>query len=819
MMVQHLRGLSRTNLSSWNMLIIVGNSALVAASHLFEQSTDNATIVRRWIGEVQEALIKKKSSRNNNRSNNDMVQMNAMRLLCQMKGNDRLGMAKLVQQYSAQAGKGITSPLALVILLRACDRLLSEELSQIGDVADHRDIREISPMCKLGFDFLESSLSHSDTMVSYEAARTLCTLPNLETQTHNLTRAIECFQRMLASDQPSARFAAVRTLSEVANIHPRAVARCNEALEGVLGDSNNHVATLAVTTLLKTGSEQSIERLVRNISSLISAVPDEFKITVVHSMQQLCLRYPMKHRVLVGFMAEFLREEGGFEFKRSIVDAIVSLTRMVPETADSSLLHLCEFIEDCEYTMLSTQTIHVIAELGPKALAPSRCIRFLYNRVILENAMVRAAAVSALTKFASSCPSLRMSIVSLLKHSCLDDDDEVRDRAVTAVKVLETAMESNPYVTPDADLSIEDAPPDVPAEEDMAALIYSELPFTFHRLEHSIKAYIATPGVMSNDLEQLTFSALPIIEDVNEEDDGTISGNYSSALNGLSKLDLGDDSLGDMKKIKKDRLDPAAAVYAVPELASLGRVFRSSAPIALTEDETEYVVRCVKHILDNHVVLQFIIQNTVEDQLMENVMVSVESDSELYEIIGDISAEKIKYGSAANCFTVLQRNEDKQIVPTGFVCQLNFTVVQVDSESGETLGDGYEEEYPLEDLIIVPSDYMAKVTAVDFRKAWNETSDSNEVLDKFLLQFKDLNKAVSSVIDLLGMSSCDGTGQLSKNTSGVKPHMLHLSGRFVGDKEVLVRAQLTPQSDGTLLKIAVRSSDPTVSRLVADCVM
>jgi coatomer protein complex subunit gamma len=45
-------------------------------------------------------------------------------------------------------------------------------------------------------------------------------------------------------------------------------------------------------------------------------------------------------------------------------------------------------------------------------------------------------------------------------------------------------------------------------------------------------------------------------------------------------------------------------------------------------------------------------------------------------------------------------------------------VVQVDPASGEDESEAFEEEYPLEELEISPSDYMAKVTVPDFRKAW-----------------------------------------------------------------------------------------------------
>lgn len=57
----------------------------------------------------------------------------------------------------------------------------------------------------------------------------------------------------------------------------------------------------------------------------------------------------------MNFLSNILREEGGFEYKKAIVDSIVILIRDIPEAKESGLLHLCEFIEDCEFTYLSTQ--------------------------------------------------------------------------------------------------------------------------------------------------------------------------------------------------------------------------------------------------------------------------------------------------------------------------------------------------------------------------------------------------------------------------------------------------------------------------------
>ena len=43
----------------------------------------------------------------------------------------------------------------------------------------------------------------------------------------------------------------------------------------------------------------------------------------------------------------------------------------------------------------------------------------------------------------------------------------------------------------------------------------------------------------------------------------------------------------------------------MPELSNLGNLFKSSSlPTELTESETEYVVRCVKHVFPQHIVFQ-----------------------------------------------------------------------------------------------------------------------------------------------------------------------------------------------------------------------
>jgi coatomer protein complex subunit gamma len=141
------------------------------------------------------------------------------------------------------------------------------------------------------------------------------------------------------------------------------------------------------------------------------------------------------------------------------------------------------------------------------------------------------------------------------------------------------------------------------------------------------------------------------------------------------------------------------------------------------ESETEYIVQCIKHIFQNHIVLQFSVQNTIENQQLDNATVLVDdSDSKIFSASGEIACEGIKYGETKNSFTILECNADATLVPNHFTCELCFTMVQVDPTTGEE-GDTFEEEYPLKDLEILTSDFMAKVAVPDFHKVWENSGN------------------------------------------------------------------------------------------------
>ena len=129
-------------------------------------------------------------------------------------------------------------------------------------------------------------------------------------------------------------------------------------------------------------------------------------------------------------------QEGLEALKTAIVDTLIAMMEAIPAAKEPVLLQLCECIEDCDFPRVIIRVLHVLSAEGASAVAPGRFTRFLYNRVILEGAAVRAAALQALGRFAARVPSVRRGVEALLTGALGDENDEARERAVAALAAL-----------------------------------------------------------------------------------------------------------------------------------------------------------------------------------------------------------------------------------------------------------------------------------------------------------------------------------------------------------------------------------------------
>lgn len=799
---------------------VVASAALVSGQFLITHNKGD--VVRRWVNEVTQALDHP----------SPMVQYHALGLLYLIKHADRLAVSKLVQSLTRT---GVRSPMATTLLIRYVARIIAQ------------DPPPPPGQPRPFFDFLEACLKHRADIVIYEAARAIAGLPDVSAS--ELQPAVAVLQRFLVQPKPAQRFAAIRALNAIATTHPLAVTACNADMEVLIGDGNRSIATIAITTLLRTGSEESIERLLKQIQAFMSDIADEFKVKVVDAIHALCLKYPGKYYALMNFLGTALREEGGFDFKSAIVTTYLELMQRLPEAKETCLSHLCEFIEDCEHTELSTQILHLLGKEGPGMSEPSKYIRYIYNRLILENSTVRAAAVSALARFAGaqSTPELRRSIAILLKQSLMDTDDEVRDRATYFTQTLQLDelnggfVEAGP-VTEEEKITAaiidggEDSGDEggsaardaiaeaqraeatsVPMEKIRATENLLSLPCPVTNLEAELLRYVANGSTEEAfDIQAVPKAAMMV-------DASSAPSVGGGGGGGQSDMGMGGGGMGgSVPGSEPVMVDPAASVMAVPEFAAMGRPFKSCAPMDLTEAETEYTAKAIVHLYASHIILECVCVNTLNDQQLENVVIEVDTAG-MPGLAGMtlVPIPCLAYGEPGRTYTCIEKAADDEEYPLGTLeCVMKFDVKDVDTSTGEADEEGYPDEYPLDSLELTISHLMAKPAELppSFKGAWEALGSDCEAVESFTLDAHDsVASAVKAVVDYLGMAPCEGTASVNDRARG---HVLLMTGVFYPGVQCLLHGKLALSAGGGVaVDLMLRSEDVGVSELVASSIL
>ncbi|KAI4286807.1 MAG: hypothetical protein L6R35_003941 [Caloplaca aegaea] len=765
----------------------VSSAALVSSYHLLPIARD---VVRRWQSETQEAASSTKSSSSFSLgfstsgsqhtlqpSTNFMTQYHAIGLLYEMRSHDRMALVKMVQQLGTPGA--VKSPAGTVMLVRLAAKLIQDDSSMR------------KPMMQL----LDGWLRHKSEMVNFEAAKAICDVQNVTDA--EMTQAIHTLQLFLTSPRAVTKFAAIRILHNVASFRPQAVQQCNPDIENLISNSNRSIATFAITTLLKTGNEGSVDRLMKQISGFMADITDEFKITIVEAIRTLCLKFPSKQAGMLAFLSGILRDEGGYEFKRSVVESMFDLIKFVPGSKEDALAHLCEFIEDCEFTKLAVRILHLLGVEGPKTSQPTKYIRYIYNRVVLENALVRAAAVTALAKFGvgQKDAEVKRSVTVLLTR-CLDDtDDEVRDRAALNLRLM--------------------------TEEDEMAnrFIKNESMFSLSTFEHQLVMYV-TANDKATFATAFDMSTIPVVSH-----EQALAEERTKKLTSATPT-LKAPSTGPKKAQTNGTADAAAeaaeaaqkhsqSLLQIPELKSHGPLLRSSPVVDLTESETEYVVTVIKHIFQGHVVLQYEIKNTLPDTVLEEVSI-VATPSEEEEALEEefiIPVARLATDQPGAVYVSFKKIGDTPYPTTSLTNVLKFTSKEIDPTTGEPDDAGYEDEYQVEDLELTGSDYVTPAYAGSFDHVWEQTgANGDEAVETLQLSnTKSIADGIEQLIKALSLQPLDGT-DISLSTS---THALKLYGKTLGGGKVAALVKMAYSAKtGVTTRVTIRSEEDGVAALL-----
>ncbi|KAG5993366.1 hypothetical protein E4U52_002007 [Claviceps spartinae] len=763
----------------------VSSAALVSSYHLLPIAKE---VVRRWQSETQEAAASSKSSGGFSlgfssssgqmpMNNSTMTQYHAIGLLYQMRMHDRMALVKMVQQFSAAGA--VKNPAATVMLVRLASHLAEEDAS----------LRK--PMMQL----LDGWLRHKSEMVNFEAAKAICDMRDVSD--NEVSQAISVLQLFLTSPRAVTKFAALRILHNFASFKPTAVSICNPDIELLISNSNRSIATFAITTLLKTGNEASVDRLMKQISGFMSEITDEFKITIVEAIRTLCLKFPNKQAGMLTFLSGILRDEGGFEFKRAVVESMFDLIKFVPDSKDEALAHLCEFIEDCEFTKLAVRILHLIGLEGPKTAQPTKYIRYIYNRVVLENAIVRAAAVTALAKFGvgQKDPDVKASVKVLLTR-CLDDvDDEVRDRAALNLKLM--------------------------GEEDDAMaenFVKNESMFSLPIFEHQLVMYVTSDDQASFN-DPFDISSIPVVtrEQADAEDRTKKLTAAAPSLKapklGPTKAPVGSAEAAASASAQAQRY--AEELMQISEMSEFGHVLKSSPVTELTEAETEYVVTLVKHVFKEHIVLQYEVKNTLPDTVLEAVsVVATPGDEDELEEVFILQAEKLATDEPGKVYVAFKKVNGEGSMPiTTFTNILKFTSKEIDPSNGEPEESGYDDEYEVSEFDLSGSDYIVPTFASNFSHIWEQIGASGEEAEETLQlsSMKSIADATEQLAKALSLQPLEGT-DVPVNPS---THTLKLLGKTVHGGRVVANVRMAYSSkSGVTTKITVRSEEENVAALV-----
>jgi len=593
---------------------IVDKNDAVSASALLtglKLSKSHPEVVKKWVTEVQEKL----------NSKNFNVHYHAMLLLYEMKKNDPLALSKF---FESMIGANLKSPLARTQLIR----FMRISLKNIPF--------DKSILQKIG-NFLMSALKQSQDMVVYEAAKTICEYSDI-LEGYNVSAAIAVLQLFLSSNKNTTKLAGIRTINNYAVKHSNLLYSSTREYEPLISESNRTIATMAISTLLKLSTEDNVDHLLSQIEQFMSECTDDFKIELIESVKTLCARMPQKTKSLLNFVGSVLKGEGGFLLKQNIVDTLMNLMESLPSSSEVILTVLADFIEDCSFEFLQCKVLFILGELGPNTSDPSRYIRYIYNRFILEKGMVRAAAVTALAKFGRTT-SLTENVQVLLKRCLEDKEDEVRERAKFYLNCLEKDH-----------------------------LPSSIMPVSISQLE---------AGVLKCQESGKPFS-LEEAQTVKEKPEETKT------------------------QAKLPEKPKPTGLQSIPDLAKLGSPIVSTNSSPLTEKTAEFLVSYATHYFEDFVVLDFTVENTLETQSLENVMADMQFERTPLEqlLVEDDGIEiypckEVQKQASGKVYVKLKLLEGsvRGSIPTA----LKFDALEYE---GDQVVARFEDHYPVENVTV-----------------------------------------------------------------------------------------------------------------------
>lgn len=291
---------------------------------------------------------------------------------------------------------------------------------------------EIGAHKSLFIKFMKSS----DEMVSIEAVKIVSKFDDV---TPFIETIIPILRKGLQSTKKSVKFASMRIASVLSQNNDR-ISTLNKEIENMINNDNKVISMMAVTTLLKTGNEQTIDKLVGIIPTTIDEMTDSFKILMISALESLAMKFKSKEETFILFMKSSLQTKGSVKFKRHIINVMERISRQDLSFAEKILELTSNYIEDSSDSLLTMDIIGFMGLFIGKSCNYKKYIVHIFNRLILDNPQVKCASLQALYFISNDIPEIRECIRSILFGFTEDDDDLVSNEAIFLLEKIENQV-------------------------------------------------------------------------------------------------------------------------------------------------------------------------------------------------------------------------------------------------------------------------------------------------------------------------------------------------------------------------------------------
>jgi hypothetical protein len=237
---------------------------------------------------------------------------------------------------------------------------------------------------KLYIRFLETSLKHQDKSVVIESARIMGRVRGLENR--SAKTIIEVLRRELDGDETTV-FGALRVMDElIKNPMRQPLLREASELSRLVTHSNKNIMSLAISLQVKTTTPEILEQLLVSLTGQVQELPAFVKLELVETSVSSMRKDPKAAPVILKFLQNCL----------ILARALGEVAEHVEGLRCQALDFLTELIEDSQN---SDQVLVCLFEVGRLLLLvgnPHDYFKCLINRLALDVAQVRAAAVTCL---------------------------------------------------------------------------------------------------------------------------------------------------------------------------------------------------------------------------------------------------------------------------------------------------------------------------------------------------------------------------------------------------------------------------------------